>query len=99
MCRIPRLVDLLSGACLALAIAGCTMSKERPCRSVGDVWEEPTSPPLSSPPIGRPDGKETPGAAKEAPPLPIATVNGKPINRAQMLDLLIRTRAWACWSS
>lgn len=94
MRRIQMVVDLLVGVYLAWAIAGCTMTEGTTSgRSVGDVWEEPTSPPAQqSPDLADRTAMGTAGTAKEAPPTPIATVNGKPINRAAMMDLLIRTR-------
>jgi len=89
------------GVVWALAKPAAPCPKERPLvRSVGDVWEEPTSPPAPAAlRLGGPTAKENPGAAKEAPPLPIARSTGNPLTELRCWILIRTPGPWACWSS
>ncbi|MBN1345399.1 MAG: peptidylprolyl isomerase [Phycisphaerae bacterium] len=86
----PLLVLCLMTAS-AVSPCGCDMGGGSAGRSVGDAWEEPAQPTGGQ----RLDGTESAESGGALSPtgvvLPIATVNGRPIARKQMMDLLIRT--------
>jgi parvulin-like peptidyl-prolyl isomerase len=76
---------------IAWASPACNMTERSSGRSVSDAWEQPDTP---SDQQGSDWQADEPIASDDSTgegPLPVATVNGRPINRKQMLDLLVRT--------
>jgi len=76
---------------LGYLVVGCEMERGPTGRSVGEAWEEPhAAPSVTQGGTLDVSGKES-STAQPEPPMPIATVNGRPIARAQMMDMLLRS--------
>ncbi len=83
----PRLAVFLLG----LVVSGGCM-RDRPAgRSVSDAWETPQSPSSGGALDQEPSPDEGGSFDTGVGPLPIATVNGKPITRDRLLNLLIES--------
>lgn len=65
------------------------MGGEKSGRSVGDAWEEPSDEPGST--LDDWDDRAPDQRDDRGEPMPIATVNGRPITRKRMMGLLVRT--------
>jgi len=89
---VAAILAMLAVAC---GVAGCDMGGRPAGRSVGDAWEEPATPSTEGGAEWDEALPEPPGQADAGRPLPIATVNGRPISRRQMLNLLVRTHGLA----
>lgn len=83
--RVSKLLGLL----VVVGLAGC-MQERSSGRSVSDAWESPQSPRSDDPLASDSSPLDSESMDTGVGPLPIATVNGKPITRDRFLDLLIR---------
>ena len=68
------------------------MNETPPGRSVGEAWEEPPASSTRSPMDSVDRSVKDSDLAPRERPLPIATVNGRPVDRSRMMDLLMRAR-------
>ncbi|NOT00359.1 MAG: peptidylprolyl isomerase [Phycisphaerales bacterium] len=83
--RVPAVVAAC--AATALTLLGCETG-ETPSRTVDDAWVKPQS--LSGSPGGStPTSKPTPPPSRQAVKGAIAMVNGRPIARTQVVELLL----------
>ncbi len=85
-------VCLLGFCAVATAMGpGCTLGDRDGGRAVSDAWQEPPATPSDEQDLWEDTAAEGQAKGQDPRHMPIAIVNGRPIPRQQMLELLIRT--------